>query len=72
MRIRWENIFAVGLLVFLIVLLVRWGRPVQALVKEAFDPPAWEPRNQVVSLMVFGLIVILIVALVRIVISRKE
>lgn len=72
MRIRWENIFAVGLLMLLIYLLVKWGRPVHTLLKVAFNPPAWEFKDQVISLMVFGLILVLIVAIVRIVVSRKE
>lgn len=71
MRIRWENILAVGLLVFLIVLLVRWGRPVKTLVTEALEPHASDPASQLTSVLVFGLIVVLIVALVKILASRK-
>ena len=73
MRIRWESIFAVGLLVLLVYLIVRCGKPVHALVAQAFSPSGWESQNQqIISLMVFGLILVLIVAIVRILVSGRR
>ena len=72
MRIRWENIVAVGLLVFVVYLLVRGGEPVRALVTQACDPPSWEPQNQAVNVMVLALMLVAIVAIVRLLVSGRK
>ena len=73
MRVRWENVFALALVAALIFLLARAGREVTALVTEAFNPAIWDPEHaRVTSMMVFGLLLLLIVAIVRILVSRGK
>ena len=73
MRIRWENVFALALVVLLVYLIVRCGKPVHALVTQAVSPSGWESQNQqITSLTVLGLILVTIVAIVRILVSGRQ
>jgi len=73
MRIRWENVFALALVALLVYLIVRCGKPVHDLVTQTFSPSGWESQGQqIISVMVFGLILVVIVAIVRILVSGRQ
>jgi hypothetical protein len=72
MRVHWENIFALVLLIFVIVLAVRFGKPVgHAMTSMGDIGPGHTTDEKTVGLIALGFLCALIVAIVRILTRNK-
>ena len=67
MEIRWRNIIALSLLVFALVVLLKAYRQITAFLSTMAEVgPGSDSRELTCGLMAFGLIIIAVVAVVRI------
>jgi hypothetical protein len=74
-RILWPNVIALALLIFALVVVLRHGSSVSEFLGAMNGiGPGHDPSEQVMGLVAFGLILVSIVAVLKIVIStnRKE
>lgn len=72
MKIHWENIFAVAIVGSLIVLLTRWHKPATLPLGMPFRPEGVCLQINIPGILVSGLILVLIAALVKLLISRSK
>ena len=71
MEIRWRNIFALFLVIVLLAICWKAAPEIRMLLGSLRDVGPGSPRGRETGLMAFGLICILIVAIVKILVGRN-
>ena len=72
MQIKWRNVVVISLVVFAL-LVARWFSPIIGQFLETISQvgPRGDPAQRTFGLMAFGLILVLIVAIVKILTDKK-
>ena len=73
MNILWHNVVALFLTIFALTLLVRNGTEIRTFLATMKQVgPGYNPNEQVMGLLAFGLVLVAIVAVVKIVIEKSR
>jgi len=73
MRIKWENIVALGLCLFALIVVLSAGGPIKGFLSGMSDiGPSHTPDEQAWGLIAFGLVLAAILGLVKIMESRSR
>ncbi len=73
MKPRWDNIFALGLIVFSLLLLTSFPVQISSFLKSVEHAgPGHTPDEQLMGLMAFGLIAISLLGAIKIVLQRNS
>ena len=73
MKPRWDNIFALGLVVFSLLLLTSYPVKIGSFLKSVEDAgPDHTPDEQLMGLMAFGLIAISLLGAIKIVLQHNS
>ena len=73
MKPRWDNIFALGLIVFSLLLLTSYPVQIGSFLNSVeYAGPGHAPDEQLMGLMAFGLIAISLLGAIKIVLQRNS
>ena len=73
MKPRWDNIFALGLIVFSLLLLTSYPVQISSFLRSVeYAGPDHMPDEQLMGLMAFGLIAISLLGAIKIVLQRNS